>query len=51
MLNVSILEPTGCYVTGGISATINVTARMRYVMRIAIPSAVRTDRHYCCLGQ
>jgi hypothetical protein len=38
-----MLELTGCYVTGGITATINVTARMRYVMRNAILLAVSTE--------
>ena len=38
-----MLELTGCYVTGGITATIKVSASMRYVMRTAIPLAVSTE--------
>jgi len=51
MLKVSILELTGCYVTGGITATIKVTARMRYVMRYAIISAVGPVNTAVCLGK
>jgi hypothetical protein len=42
MFNVSILELTGCYVTGG-TATINVTARMLYVIRTGIIVAISTE--------
>jgi len=38
-----MLELTGCYVIVGITATIKVTARMRYVMRTAILLAVSTE--------
>jgi len=51
MLNVRILELTWCYVIGGITATIKVTARMRYMMRPAILSAVGTENIVVCLGQ